>query len=184
MILLLWGATAALLDLHGRRARPTGPHDAIIVAGCAVRPDGLPSAALERRTLHAVALYRQGLAPRLVFTGGRGRAPISEAEAAARLARSLGVPGEAIWIEDQSTSTEENAAFAARLLAEAGEAPRRVLVVSDSYHVFRLRRVFARHFEEVEAAGSAPRRGLRVQGSLREVLAVGGYAVAGRLWRA
>ncbi len=184
MSLSLWLTAAFLLDHHGRRRPATGLHDAIVVAGCRVMADGLPSPALERRTGHAVSLYFQGRAPRLVFTGGRGQAPVAEGEAAARLARSLGVPAEAIVVEDRSTSTEENAAFAARLMASEGlEAPR-ILVVSDSYHVFRVRRVFARHFAQVEAVGSAPAPYTRVKGSLREVLAVAGYAASGRLRRA
>lgn len=183
MSLSLWLAAAFLLDHHGRRRPPEGAHDAIIVAGCRVMPDGLPSAALERRTRHAVALYEEGRAPRLVFTGGRGAAPVAEGVAAARLALSMGVPSEAIFVEDSSTSTEENAAFAASLLSRSGLGASRVLVVSDSYHVFRVRRVFARHFAQVEAVGSAPTPYTRIKGSLREVLAVAGYAASGRLGR-
>lgn len=181
MCLSLWIAAALVLDHHGRRSPPPGQHDAIVVAGCRVMADGLPSPALERRTRHAVALYFEGRAPRLVFTGGRGQAPVAEGEAAARLAQALGVPWEAIVVEDRSTSTEENAAFAARVLAQAGLPAGRILVVSDSYHVFRVRRVFARHFAQVEATGSAPSPFVRVKGSLREVLAVAGYAASGRL---
>jgi uncharacterized SAM-binding protein YcdF (DUF218 family) len=184
MSLCLWAAAALALDHHGRRSPPPGVHDAIVVAGCRVMADGLPSPALERRTRHAVDLYFQGRAPRLVFTGGRGQAPVSEGEAAARLAQALGVPSEAIVVEDRSTSTEENAAYAASLLSRSGLDAARILVVSDSYHVFRVRRVFARHFGQVEAVGSAPAPYTRVKGSLREVLAVAGYAASGRLRRA
>lgn len=184
MSLLLWTLAAVALDRVGQRPPPGGPYDAIVVAGCRVMPDGRPSPALGRRTRHAVELYRQGLAPRIVLTGGLGGFPPAEAVAAADLALSLGVPRAALLIEDQSHSTEENARFAAARLQEEGLPAQRILVVSDSYHGFRARRVFARYFPEVESTGSRPQAWVRVKGSYREVLAVGGYAAAGRIsWR-
>src|SRR5690606_5264267 len=114
----------------------------IVVLGCRVRPDGSASLALARRTRHAAALYRRGLAPRIVLTGGVGAHPPSEARAAAAIARAEGVPEEALILEERSTSTEENAREARRRIDA-----RRVLVVTDAYHVFRAERVFRRHFE-------------------------------------
>ena len=111
-----------------------------------------------------------------VFTGGVGVTPPAEAVVAAELARSLGVPPDALLTEATSTSTEENAREAAAVLGGG-----RVLVVSDSYHVFRCERVFARYFDEVRGAGSLSPVRARSRGSLREVLAVGWYAVRGRL---
>ncbi|MCB9777826.1 MAG: YdcF family protein [Alphaproteobacteria bacterium] len=181
MSLSLWVGAAVLLDWHGRRSAPDGAYDAVIVAGCRVGPDGLPSKALARRTRHGVRLWQEGRAPVLVFTGGVGTFPPAEAVAAAELARSLGVPDAAIVIEDRSTSTEENARHAAEQLAERGVAGDRVLVVSDAYHVFRATRVFARHFPSVDGVGSTPGPWVRVRGSLREVLAVGGYLAMGRI---
>ena len=179
--LTLWIGAALVLDAHGRRARTVGSYDAIVVAGCRVMPDGQPSPALARRTRHAVALWQQGLAPRLVLTGGVGTHPPSEAEAAADLARSLGVPDEALWVEGRSTSTDENARFAAQELTDAGIEVQRILVVSDSYHVCRASRVFARHFADVHGVGSTPRPWVRFRGSMREVLALSAYVALGRI---
>lgn len=110
------------------------------------------------------------LASTLVLTGGVGTFPPAESEAARDLAISQGVDPEAIRIETSSTNTEENARFAAELF----EAPSglRVLVVSDGYHCFRCRRLFARHFGVVETAGSTPGPRLRVRGAMREVLSI------------
>lgn len=175
--LIGWGVAAATLDAYGHRPlEPEATWDAIIVPGCRVYRGGVPSPSLARRTRHAVRLWRAGKAPRLVFTGGVGRHPPSEARVARDLAVELGVPAAAITIEERSTSTEENARFAAEL-AEA----RRVLVVTDSYHVFRTRRVFARFFDEVGGAGSAPTPWPRATGALREVIAVAYYWVRGRI---
>lgn len=171
-----WGLAAAALDAHGRRAVVEGSWDAIVVAGCRVYPDGEPSPALRRRTERAVRLWREEKAPVIVFTGGVGRNPPSEAQVAGAVARSMGVPEEAILLEDRSTSTEENARLAATLIDA-----RRVLVVTDSYHVFRTRRVFARYFEEVGGAGSVGTPWPRFVGSFREVVAVAYYWSKGRL---
>lgn len=174
--LALWGAAALALDARGGADPPEGRWDAIIVAGCRVRPDGTASLALQRRTAEAVGLWRRGLAPVIILTGGLGDHPPTEAEAAATHARALGVPEAALVLEGRSTSTEENAAFAAAL-----SDARRVLVVTDRYHAFRSQRVFARHFEHAAAVGSTPALDVRVKGALREVAAVAWYGLNGRL---
>ena len=81
--LALWAALAVGLDRYGQR-EAVGAYDAIVVAGCRVLPDGHPSPALQNRTRQAVNLWRAGPAPTLVFTGGVGRYPPSEARAARR----------------------------------------------------------------------------------------------------
>jgi uncharacterized SAM-binding protein YcdF (DUF218 family) len=53
--------------------------------------------------------------------------------------------------------------------------------VTDAYHVFRARRVFDRHFEEVEGVGSTYGYWVRVRGAYREVLAVAKYGAFGAL---
>ncbi len=171
-----WLAGALALDAYGRWARPSGSYDAIVVAGCGTRPDGRPSPALARRTARAVRLWKQGRASRIVLTGGPSRGPKSEARAAADHARKLGVPSSVLVLEERSTSTEENARFAAALVPGA-----RVLVVSDTYHVFRCQRVFGRHFTGARAVGAPARLRHRLPGAFREVVAVGAYAVTGRL---
>lgn len=172
-----WGLAAVGLDRCGQRPPPEGQWDAIIVAGCRIRADGTPSDALKSRTALGVSLWQQGVAPTLIFTGGVGTYPPAEATAAANYAASLGVPRAAMRTEDTSTSTEENAANAAALAPGVS----RVVVVTDSYHVFRAERVFGRHFAEATGAGSLAPSSVRLRGALREVAAVGWYAVRGRL---
>jgi uncharacterized SAM-binding protein YcdF (DUF218 family) len=124
-----------------------------------------------------VALWRLALAPRIVLTGGRSASSgASEGEAAARHARSLGVPDDALVVEDRSTSTEENAAFARRLIG-----PCRVLVITDSYHALRCRYVFSRHFAEAEVATTRPPAGVALRMAVREVALLATYAIQGRL---
>lgn len=180
-LLSLWVLGAFLLDRAGSAAPPAGRWDAIVVAGCRVDPGGVPSLALQRRARLGVELWREGLAPRVVFTGGVGEHPPSEARAAADFAAGLGLPAEAALLEEGSTSTEENARLAAALLRERGLPAERVLVVTDGYHALRAARVFGRFFQEVRAVGSTPSPSVRARGALREVLALGWYLARGRL---
>lgn len=174
---LLLAAGALWLDARGRRPIPRERYDALIVAGCRVMPDGRPSPALARRVRRAAALYHEGYAPRIVLTGGVGQPPppLTEAEASARLCVALGVPEAALVREGRSRTTLENAAFAAELIE--GE----VLVISDACHAFRCQRMFAVHFAHADAVGVIAPRRARIRLALREVLAVVGHGVQGRL---
>ncbi|MCP4808179.1 MAG: YdcF family protein [Proteobacteria bacterium] len=122
------------------------PTQAIVVLGCPVRAGGVPSPALERRVRGAVHLYDQGVAEVIVMSGGPGRHGV-EAHAMRDLAVTLGVPSPAIQLEVESRSTRENARFTARLEL------RRVVVVSDAFHLPRARALFLEHFDEVQVYG-------------------------------
>ncbi|MCI0668913.1 MAG: YdcF family protein [Myxococcaceae bacterium] len=138
------------VDRFGVRER-AHPADVLVVLGARVRPSGEPSLALRARVEKAVALYRAGVAPRLLFSGGVGSHPPSEARAAATLAVSLGVPPEACVLEEDSHSTAENARLSAEVLRRLGAT--RVVVVSDPYHLLRARQLFRLHGFEV---GTSP----------------------------
>jgi uncharacterized SAM-binding protein YcdF (DUF218 family) len=127
------------VDRFGQRERAT-PADALVVLGARVLAGGVPSGALQARVEKAVELYQQGLAPRLVFSGGVGDHPPAEAQVMRALAVQLGVPSEACILEEQSHSTEQNARYSAELLRSMDA--RRVVVVSDPYHLLRARQYF------------------------------------------
>ena len=96
---------------------------------------------------------------------------------AAAHAVARGLPEESVVLEERSTSTRENAQYAARILG----ADARVLVVTDAYHVFRERRVFAQWFAGAEAAGVPPAEEALVHALPRELFAVLIYGVRGDL---
>jgi uncharacterized SAM-binding protein YcdF (DUF218 family) len=150
------------------------PSDALVVLGARVDADGTASPTLRARVEHAVTLYRQGLAPTLVFSGGVGDFGDSEARVSQQFAISLGVPQSACLLEEDSHSTAQNAAFTARLLRR--HSLHTLIVVTDPYHLPRALRLFA--LEGVQATGSpvldAPRHrdaASRLWWTLREVLA-------------
>ena len=73
----------------------------------------------------AAQLYREGYAPKILFTGGLGRnteglLPEPEALRFAKVAMACGVPEEDIILEDKSRNTKENIEFTRTLLEERG----------------------------------------------------------------
>jgi uncharacterized SAM-binding protein YcdF (DUF218 family) len=134
------------IDRFGRVDRAQRA-DVIVVLGARVWPSGRPSDALARRTLHAVRLYKEGLAAAIVCSGGLGTHPPTEAQAAARLAMDQGVPPEAIVLEEKGHSTEESAFFASEIMRAQGW--QRAIVVSDAYHLWRAKLLFGQAGVEV-----------------------------------
>jgi uncharacterized SAM-binding protein YcdF (DUF218 family) len=113
------------------------PVDAIVVLGAA-QYDGRPSPLLESRLEHALALYREGVAPRIVTTGGKLPADrFTEAQASANWLIERGVPDDAILREVQGTTTWESLAATARILRNRGLGS--VVLVSDPFHSLRIK---------------------------------------------
>jgi len=95
--------------------------------------------------VRAAQLYREGYAPKVLFTGGLGRnteglLPEPEAVRFARVAMECGVPAEDILIEDKSTNTRENIEFTRALLEEKRIPTNHILGV---HQPFMERRIWA-----------------------------------------
>ena len=111
--------------------------DAIVVLGAA-QYNGRPSPVLRARLDHALRLYNEGYAPRIVVTGGVGRGDTTSEATVGRhylLARDV-LPGDVV-VQPQGRSTEASmTAVAGWLQAEGLHS---VILVSDPFHMFRLR---------------------------------------------
>jgi len=127
----------------------------IVVLGAAVRAGGRPSPTLRRRVIHAVHLFQQGFSDFLIFTGGIGRHPPSEAEVMRRLAAEHGIPDDRLILEETAGSTLDSAFACSRIIREKGWST--AFVVSDRYHLFRSVSLFRRL--GIQAYGSAPAEG-------------------------
>lgn len=115
------------------------PVDAILVLGAA-QWNGQPSPVLRARLDHALTLYQEGYAPRVLVTGGVGEGDrYSEALVAAAYLRAQAVPPGAILLEDQGRSSLASLRAAADLLLPHGWS--RVLLVSDPPHMLRILRM-------------------------------------------
>lgn len=113
------------------------PVDAIVVLGAA-QYNGRPSPVLRARLDHALGLYRDGLAPLIVVTGGVGRGDtMSEALVGERYLRAHGVPPGAVAAAGEGRTTKTSMTAVAAWLHPRNI--KRVLLVSDPFHMFRLR---------------------------------------------
>ncbi len=109
--------------------------DAIVVLGAA-QYNGRPSNVLSARLDHALDLYEQGLAPRIVVTGGRAEGDTyTEAESGYMYLVERGVPDSAILMESEGRNTWASMQGVAALLEDSGVD--RLLIVSDGFHLLR-----------------------------------------------
>jgi uncharacterized SAM-binding protein YcdF (DUF218 family) len=119
------------------------PGDAIVVLGAA-QYWGKPSPVLRARLDHAVDLWRRGMAPRVVLTGGVGVGDTtSEAAVGRKYILTEGIPDSAILLETTGRTTRESLRSVAAMLQADGF--RTVILVSDPFHMLRLD-ILARRF--------------------------------------
>ncbi|MGA3225729.1 MAG: YdcF family protein [Acidobacteriaceae bacterium] len=143
------------------------PADAIAVFGAA-EYDGRPSPVLRARLDHALALYRERLAPLVITLGGGGDPHDSEGGVGHDYLLAHGVPETQIIAETQSTNTEESAA---RLAAIARENHlNRILAVSDGTHLFRIRALSTSKGLTVSTSPRAEARSLGFWGSATRLM--------------
>lgn len=117
------------------RSDDVRPVEAIIVLGAA-QYDGRPSPQLAARLDHVVELWKGGVAPAVVVTGGNQPGDrFTEAEASARYLVERGVPESTLLSEDRGGNTYESLEAAAELLLSLGLDE--VVLVTDPYHAYR-----------------------------------------------
>ena len=109
----------------------------------------------------AAELYLQGLAPKVLFTGGLGRntlglLPEAEAERFARVAMECGVPAEDIIKEDKSTNTAENILFTRKLLEELNIPHGHILGVHQPFMERRITAAMGVYWPELNFSVTSP----------------------------
>jgi uncharacterized SAM-binding protein YcdF (DUF218 family) len=157
--------------------------DAIVVMGAA-QYDGRPSPVFAARLDHGIALYRAGIAPRLVVTGGKAEGDrTTEAAAARDYALARGVPEAAIVVEDRSRTTLQSIRAVGRLLRADGLAT--AVFVSDRPHMLRVLRMAGD--DGITAWGSPTGTSpletdpvQRADATVHELLALAHYFLVGR----
>lgn len=124
--------------------------DAIVVLGCGTKDihalkTTFNSGIESLRVLHAVVVYNQ-TGTRFFVCVGKGAGKVSEAQAMARLAESLGVPKEKIRIEPNSKNTSENASEVNKMF---GDKKINIGLVTSAFHMKRSEREFKKYFTNV-----------------------------------
>lgn len=153
------------------------PADIILVLGAA-EYRGRPSPVLRARLDHALMLYKKGLAPRILTTGGAGGDPVyTEGDVGRSYLVSRGVPSEAIVVDAEGGSTAYATASSAEIMRRMGL--RSCIVVSDGYHIFRAKRML--QSSGMKVYGSP--RSLNPPNDWRERWLYVRQAVAYLLWR-
>lgn len=106
-------------------------------------------------------LYLEGFAPHLIFSGGlgnftKGLWDEAEADKFAKIAYSLGVPVEAVLIENKSSNTGENIRFTKQLLTQKGLNPTSFIVVQKPFMERRSYATFKQNWPEKELVVTSP----------------------------
>ena len=110
----------------------------------------------------AAELYHQGLAPKILFTGGLGRnteglLPEPEALRFAKVAMERGVPECDIILEDKSANTKENILFTREKLERLGIPHHRVLGVHQPFMERRIKAAMGVYWPELNFSVTSPR---------------------------
>ena len=130
------------------------PADVILVLGAA-EYRGRPSPVLKARLDHARELYTRGLAPYILTTGGAGGDPVyTEGEVGRAYLTQNGVPSEDILVEPQGATTAQSVDAAAEIMRRMDLHS--CIVVSDGYHIYRVKRLLEAQGVKVYGSPRAP----------------------------
>src|SRR5256885_15870980 len=136
-----WAAVVVAVALAGAHDEARSA-DAIAVLGAA-QYNGRPSPVFRARLDHAAALYQRGSAPVVLVTGGVGTGDtVSESEVGRRYLVRAGLPEGAVTALPAGASTSSSLDGVARWFT--GQSNRRVLLVSDGFHMLRLQIIASR----------------------------------------
>ena len=125
----LWWVASPLLV-----TAPPQPAEAIVVFAGGVGESGKAGGGFQERVTQAVALYRDGYAPKLIFSSGYVFT-LREAEVMKAVAIDNGVPADAILLEEAAKNTYDNVRLTKQMLDRNGW--NRILLVSSPYHMRR-----------------------------------------------
>ena len=111
-------------------------NETVLVLGCSVKGER-PSRMLRQRIEAATEYLEKNPDSKAVLSGGQGPdEKISEAECMRRELVRRGIAADRLYLEDRSTSTEENVAFSAKIIEQNG-LNRHVTVVTSDFHCRR-----------------------------------------------
>ncbi len=134
VVIALVSGYAVLVSLYLPISDPLKKADAIIAVS---------GGDTSGRTKHAISLYKEGWAPRLIFSGAAADpSSASNAKVMMSIAAARGVPVSAISLDENSKDTKENAIKSKEVLGNA----KTVILVTSDYHQRRVNREFSKAF--------------------------------------
>jgi uncharacterized SAM-binding protein YcdF (DUF218 family) len=184
-VALALAALTAFLALTGLRIVREGslhelhPADAIVVFGAAEYA-GHPSPVLRARLDHAFDLFRKGIAPVVITTGGAASDPsFSEGGVGRDYLQRRGIPERNLIAETQGSDTAQSALRVAVIMRANGLHS--CVAVSDAYHEFRIKKLL--EHEGIGPVYVAPRPDSRPRGVAQRAYAVLREASSYLLWK-
>jgi uncharacterized SAM-binding protein YcdF (DUF218 family) len=172
-------AAASIRIVRTASLQETRPVDAIIIFGAA-EYSGHPSPVLRARLDQGFDLFRRGVAPVVITTGGAAADPhFSEGGVGRDYLMHRGIPERNLIAETQGRDTAESAVRVAVIMRANGLHS--CVAVSDAYHVFRIRKLL--EHEGLGPVYVAPRPDSRLRGELQRTVAVLREATSYLLWK-
>ncbi len=106
--------------------------DCIIVLGCKVYDNGVPSDRLNDRILRGIQLYKIGVSPKILMSGDHGRKEYDEVGAMKQVAINSGIESSDIFMDHAGFSTYESIYRAKEIFGA-----QKIVVVTQEYHLYR-----------------------------------------------
>ena len=106
--------------------------DCIIVLGCLVRENGVPSGMLHDRLTRSVELYDMDVSTKLLMSGDHGRVDYDEVAAMKQFAIDAGVPSEDVFMDHAGFSTYESICRAKEIFQAD-----KIVIITQEYHLYR-----------------------------------------------
>ena len=127
----------AFLAIYGTINTTDFTEDVVFVLGAGLRDDQVPPP-LAARLNQALQYFERNPDAMFIVCGGYGEGQtISEASAMADFLIAGGIPAEQVILEDLSTNTYENFAFALEILTEYFPDGFSSVVVTNNFHMYR-----------------------------------------------
>ena len=148
--------------------------DVALVLGSKVELDGSPSPRLRARLDRTLELFRDGLFPWIIMSGGVGKEGYDEAVVMRDYLVSRAVPAERIILDSHGDNTLASAQNTARIAQEWNF--KSVFVVSQYFHIPRARLALQRcHFSAIQSAHARFFEWRDVYSSARETVGYASY---------
>jgi vancomycin permeability regulator SanA len=157
LVMLLLVATFVYINLkkdEGKKFTPVkNSINVAVVLGAAVWSHNSPSPSLAARADKAVELYRKGIVNKILVTGSNTPGEMSEADVAFYYIKLENVDTSVVWLETNTTSTAEQVRFIRDQIFTKKNIGM-VIIVSDSYHLTRVREMCKFYKIRTELAAS------------------------------
>jgi len=129
-----------------------GNNTAGVVLGAAVWSGNKPSPSLAGRVEKALSLYKQNKISQIYLTGSNAPGELTESEVALKYIESKDSKTSEIFLEKESTSTNEQIQYIKKKLISRSNI--NVIVISDGYHLVRVLEIAKFHEIEIQVSAS------------------------------